>query len=95
MKLTAKYFSYGLLCRSHLKLSNSTPMNLQVARFNAVAQNPQSGTTQNATVLIKAKPEILRVIELLIDKQPNDVADLLIEVCMPWKDRSLVQNILR
>lgn len=58
------------------------PFPLQVARYNAAAQNPQSGTTQNTTVLIKAKQEILKVIQFLIDKQPNDVVDLLIEVLL-------------
>lgn len=45
-----------------------------------MVQNPQSGTQQHTAVLVKAKPEILRVIELLIEKLPNDVADLLMEV---------------
>ena len=45
-----------------------------------MVQNPQSGTQQSANVLVKAKSEILRVIELLIEILPNDVADLLMEV---------------
>lgn len=51
-----------------------------MARYNTAAQNPQSASPLNANVLIKAKPEILRVIELLIEKLPNDVSDLLVEV---------------
>ena len=49
-----------------------------------MVQNPQSGTQQSANVLVKAKSEILRVIELLIEKLPNDVADLLMEVICVW-----------
>ena len=49
-----------------------------------MVQNPQSGTQQSANVLVKAKSEILRVIELLIEKLPNDVADLLMEVTCVW-----------
>ncbi|XP_064640034.1 WD repeat-containing protein 7-like isoform X4 [Lineus longissimus] len=52
----------------------------EVARYNAMAQNAQSQNTQlNTSVLVRAKPEILRIIELLVEKMPNDVVDLLVE----------------
>lgn len=53
----------------------------EVARYNTLAQNAQSQHPQLLnSVLVRAKAEILRVIELLVDKMPNDVAELLIEV---------------
>ncbi|KAK7474852.1 hypothetical protein BaRGS_00033924 [Batillaria attramentaria] len=53
----------------------------EVARYNAMAQNAQSQHTQmHNSVLVRAAPEILHVIETLVDKMPNDVADLIIEV---------------
>jgi hypothetical protein len=53
----------------------------EVARFNAMQQTTQSQQShmQNS-VLIRAKQEILRVIELLVEKMPSDVADHLVEV---------------
>ena len=52
----------------------------EVARFNAMQQTTQSQQShmQNS-VLIRAKQEILRVIELLVEKMPSDVADHLVE----------------
>ena len=53
----------------------------EVARYNAMAQNAQSQHTQmHNMALVRAAPEILHVIEMLVDKMPNDVADLIIEV---------------
>ena len=53
----------------------------EVARFNAMQQTTQSQQShmQNS-VLITAKQEILRVIELLVEKMPSNVADHLVEV---------------
>jgi len=53
----------------------------EVARYNAMAQNAQTAHShlQNS-VLMRGKPEILRVVELLVEKIPNDVVDLLVEV---------------
>ncbi|XP_064598877.1 WD repeat-containing protein 7-like isoform X2 [Liolophura sinensis] len=52
----------------------------EVARHNALAQNAQTQHINlHASVLVRAKQEILRVVELLVDKMPNDVADLLVE----------------
>ena len=53
----------------------------QVARYNTLQQNAQTLNVNLAnTVLARAKPEILRVIELLIDKMQADIVDLLVEV---------------
>ncbi|XP_077870004.1 uncharacterized protein LOC100367391 [Saccoglossus kowalevskii] len=58
-----------------------TTMAKEVARHQALAANAQYPTALLvASPLVKAKPEILRIIELLIDKMHNDVADLLVEV---------------
>lgn len=58
-----------------------TTMAKEVARFNAMQQTTQSQQShmQNS-VLITAKQEILRVIELLVEKMPSNVADHLVEV---------------
>ncbi|XP_055932203.1 WD repeat-containing protein 7-like isoform X1 [Argiope bruennichi] len=53
----------------------------EVARYNTLAQNAQAlNISMHMTVLSRSKPEILRVIELLIDKMQTDVSDLLVEV---------------
>jgi len=57
----------------------------EVARYNALAQNAQAHHHHqlhqlNNSVLVRGRPEILHVIDLLVEKIPNDVADLLVEV---------------
>lgn len=53
----------------------------EVARYNTLAQNAQAlNHSMNMTVLSRSKPEILRVVELLIDKMSTDVSDLIVEV---------------
>ena len=57
-----------------------TTLAREVARYNSVQQNPnQMNVNIYNTVLSKAKPEILRNIELLIEKMTNEVSDLMIE----------------
>lgn len=57
-----------------------TTLAREVARYNSVQQNPnQMNVNIYNTVLSKAKPEILRNIELLIEKSTPDVSDLIIE----------------
>ncbi|XP_067140814.1 WD repeat-containing protein 7 isoform X4 [Centruroides vittatus] len=52
----------------------------EVTCYNKLAQNPQTlNVPLHKTVLSRARPEILRVIELLIDKMQTDVSDLLVE----------------
>lgn len=54
----------------------------EVARYNAMQQNAQTlNVNLNNTVLFKAKPEILRAVELLIDKMQGEMSELLVEVC--------------
>ncbi|XP_067003219.2 WD repeat-containing protein 7 isoform X2 [Anabrus simplex] len=58
-----------------------TTMAREVARYNTIQQNSQTlNVNINSSVLHRAKPEILRGIELLIDKMQNEMSDLLIEV---------------
>ncbi|XP_072038348.1 WD repeat-containing protein 7-like isoform X2 [Amphiura filiformis] len=58
-----------------------TTMAKEVARYQALAINAQTpAAILQASPLYKAKAEILRILELLIDKMQNDVVDLLIEV---------------
>lgn len=53
----------------------------EVARYNAMQQNAQTlNVNLSNSVLHKAKPEILRGVELLIEKMQNEMADLLVEV---------------
>ncbi|XP_052817918.1 WD repeat-containing protein 7-like isoform X2 [Mya arenaria] len=53
----------------------------EVTRYNALlstAQSHQHANIQNS-VLVRSKPEILHVIELLVDKMPTDVAEQIVE----------------
>ncbi|XP_039945899.1 WD repeat-containing protein 7 isoform X1 [Hirundo rustica] len=52
----------------------------EVHRHTALAANTQSQQNIHTTTLARAKGEILRVIEILIEKMPADVVDLLVEV---------------
>lgn len=55
----------------------------EVARYNAMQQNAQTvNINMNNNVLHKAKAEILRGVELLIEKMQNEMSDLLVEVCI-------------
>lgn len=57
----------------------------EVARYNAMQQNAQTlNVNVNNSVLHKAKPEILRGVELLIEKMQNEMSDLLVEVTYFW-----------
>ena len=67
----------------------------EVARYNTVAQNPQSQHSQpNNSVLVWSKSEILRVIELLVEKMPNDVADQIVEVGKYSKFRNFCKGFI-
>lgn len=58
-----------------------TTMTKEVARYNTLAQNAQAlNVNLSHSILNRSKPEILRVVELLIDKMQMDVSDLLVEV---------------
>ncbi|XP_063908234.1 WD repeat-containing protein 7 isoform X4 [Zophobas morio] len=58
-----------------------TTMAKEVARYNAMQQNAQTlNINMSNNVLHKAKPEILRGVELLIDKMQNEMSDLLVEL---------------
>ena len=59
-----------------------TTMAREVARYNTLAQNAQTlNVNLGASVLARAKPEILRIVEQLIDKMQSEMSDLLVEVC--------------
>ncbi|KAL1123826.1 hypothetical protein AAG570_001597 [Ranatra chinensis] len=58
-----------------------TTMAREVARYNTLQQNAQTlNVNLSNNVLHKAKPEILRGVELLIDKMHAEISDLLVEV---------------
>ncbi|ESO96910.1 hypothetical protein LOTGIDRAFT_159662 [Lottia gigantea] len=52
----------------------------EVARYNAQAQNAQSQHThlQNL-VLVRARHEIQHILELMVEKMPNEIADIFVE----------------
>ncbi|KAL4617309.1 WD repeat-containing protein 7 isoform X2 [Arapaima gigas] len=52
----------------------------EVHRHTALQANTQSQQNVHTTTLARAKGEILRVIDILIEKMPTDVVDLLVEV---------------
>uniref|UniRef100_H2YSP7 WD repeat-containing protein 7 n=1 Tax=Ciona savignyi TaxID=51511 RepID=H2YSP7_CIOSA len=52
----------------------------EVARHNAAAANPQHQALLASSVLVRAKPEVLRLVELLADKMMSDVNNVLVEV---------------
>ncbi|XP_067839921.1 WD repeat-containing protein 7 isoform X2 [Heptranchias perlo] len=52
----------------------------EVHRHTALAANSQSQPNVHTSILARAKSEILRVIEILIEKMATDVVDLLVEV---------------
>lgn len=59
-----------------------TTMAREVARFNTLQQNAQTlNVNLGTSVLARAKPEILRIVEQLIDKMQSEMSDLLVEVC--------------
>ena len=58
-----------------------TTMAREVARFNTMQQNAQTlNVNLGASVLARAKPEILKLVEELIEKMQSEMSDLLVEV---------------
>jgi hypothetical protein len=52
----------------------------EVARYNTLQQNAQAIQINLATnILNRSKPEILRIIELLIEKMQSEITDLIVE----------------
>lgn len=61
-----------------------------------MAQNAQAlNVNLNNSVLHRAKPEILRGIELLIDKMQSEMSDLLVEVVISNHERFLLSFSFR
>ena len=52
----------------------------EVARHTAAVANPALAQRLQSSTLVKAKNEVLRLIELLSEKMPNEISDLLGEV---------------
>ncbi|CAG7815558.1 unnamed protein product [Allacma fusca] len=58
-----------------------TTMAREVARYNTLQQNAQAIQINLSNVILnRSKPEILRVIELLIEKMQSEIVELIIEV---------------
>jgi len=75
-----------------------TTMAREVARYNTLQQNAQAiQLNLNNIILNRSKPEILRVVELLIEKMPSEMADLIVEVRKEWLqykcDYVAIQNL--
>ena len=67
---------------SLLQETNLVNLNLarEVARHTAAVVNPATAQKLQASTLVRAKDEVLRIIELLAEKMPNAISDLLGEV---------------
>lgn len=52
----------------------------EVARHNAASTNPQHQALLATSIILRSRAEILRIIEILAEKNTSDVADLLVEV---------------
>jgi hypothetical protein len=57
-----------------------TNMAKEVARYNTLQQNAQAIQINLNIILNRSKPDILRVIELFIEKTQSEIADLIVEV---------------
>ena len=58
-----------------------TCMAREVARFNTLQQNAQHiNINPHSSVMYRARPEILKILEDLIEKTQGDLVDLLVEV---------------
>ncbi|XP_054161861.1 WD repeat-containing protein 7-like isoform X2 [Oppia nitens] len=67
----------------------------EVARYNTIQQNAQSlNVALHQTVLCRGRPEILRNMEILIEKMQTEVSDLIIEA-MDIIIHSLDHNMLK
>ncbi|CAG2123011.1 unnamed protein product, partial [Medioppia subpectinata] len=72
-----------------------TTLAKEVARYNTLQQNPQHlNIALHQSVLCRGRPEILRNMEILIDKMQTDVSDLIIEA-MDIIIHSLDHNMLK
>lgn len=73
-----------------------TTMAKEVARYNSMQQNAQTlNINMHNNVLHKARPEILRGVELLIEKMQNEMSDLLVElmdIILHCLDQSQLKN---
>lgn len=80
------YYSFVVYCFSVLRnvyrpAAFITTMAREVARYNTMQQNAQTlNINMSNQILHKAKPEILRCVEMLIDKLPIEMSELLVEV---------------
>ena len=71
----------GMLSPSASTINDVTFPHRQVARYNSLQQNSQSiNVVVHHSVLLRAKPEILRVVSLLIEKSHGELVKFLIEV---------------
>ena len=52
----------------------------EVARYNTAAMNPQHQSLLARSVLVRSKPEVLRIIQLLADKMTCELHSVLVEV---------------
>ncbi|XP_055328610.1 WD repeat-containing protein 7-like isoform X2 [Paramacrobiotus metropolitanus] len=58
-----------------------TVTNMEITRHNSLIQSAQTlNINLNNAVIVRAKEELLRTLDLLINKNPQSVADLIVEV---------------
>ncbi|OQV20247.1 WD repeat-containing protein 7 [Hypsibius exemplaris] len=57
-----------------------TVMNTEIARHNSLVQSAQTlNVNLNNATIVRAKEELLRILDMLINKHPQSVADLIVE----------------
>lgn len=80
-KISRYYLLFYLYIFEGAVISLTISILLQVARYNTLQQNAQTlNVNLSNVVLHRAKTEILRCVELLIDKMHTEISDLLVEV---------------
>lgn len=59
-----------------------TVINMEITRHNSLAISANTlNINLNNAIIVRAKDELLRILDLLINKHAQSVADLIVEVC--------------
>ena len=59
-----------------------TVINMEITRHNSLVQSANTlNINLNSAIIVRAKEELLRILDLIISKHAQSVADLIVEVC--------------
>lgn len=73
-------------------ISFNQPSPAAIAVYSHVRHQPsQNAEAQSTSVLNRAKHEILRIIDLMVEKTQQEVVDLLTDVCIAFSETSRFQ----